>query len=113
MSRLNLRTRARDFMAMAVLVTSGAAHAQVSFGDYDCGQWFTAARRPPAQAWLMGYLSGMNEANAGTAKEVLHKLNSADQAFLWVDNYCKANPLQSVSDAAKALYKELSKAPQK
>ena len=102
----------RALTAAIVVALSCAANAQVTIGDYDCGQWFTAERRQPAQAWLLGYLTGSNEPFAGSGKEPLRRLNSADQAYLWVDNYCKANPLQSVSDAGKALLRELSKAKQ-
>jgi hypothetical protein len=37
----------------------------------------------------------------------LRKLNSVDQAFLWMDYYCRANPLTNVSDGATRLYVEL------
>jgi hypothetical protein len=80
-----------------------------SFGDYDCGQWFT--RKEVARGWLLGYLSGINHVLADDKKgfDPLNKLNSADQAYLWIENYCKANPLKQLSAAGSLLYLELEK----
>lgn len=78
-----------------------------SFGDYDCGEWFT--KRNVAKAWLLGYLSGINAMAADEKKryDPLSNLNSADQAYLWIDNYCKANPLKQLNAAGQLLYLEL------
>ena len=75
-----------------------------TFGDYDCGQWFKA---PQAKTWLLGYLTGMNGALADNDFDPLAQLNSPEQAFMWMDNYCKANPLKRVSDGGDELYKAL------
>ncbi len=86
-------------------MVSTESQAMVTFGDYDCGQWFT--RKVVAQTWLLGYLSGLNVAYAKGDKDALDKANSADQIFLWMDNYCKAHPLEMVSAAGFVLYLEL------
>ena len=39
--------------------------------------------------------------------DALSKVSSADQIFLWMDNYCRANPLSNADTGAKVLYKEL------
>lgn len=80
-----------------------------TFGDYDCGEWFT--KRNVARAWLLGYLTGINFMVADEKKryDPLSNLNSADQAYLWIDNYCKANPLKQLSTAGNLLYLELQK----
>ena len=39
----------------------------------------------------------------------LNKVNSAEQIFLFVDNYCQKNPLKTVEDAGYALFSELIK----
>jgi hypothetical protein len=36
-------------------------------------------------------------------------INSANQVFLWMDNYCKTNPLKTVGDGGWVLFKELRK----
>lgn len=85
--------------------------ANTSFGTPDCGQWVKTAR-PSERAWLLGYLSGMNtvwDGEGNKPADPLGKLNSADQAYLWMDNYCKANPLKNVSTGAVDLFFELVK----
>ena len=62
------------------------------------------------ELWLMGYLSGLNVQHdrAGLLpRDPLDALNSADQAFVWIDNFCKANPLQKLEGAASELFSEL------
>jgi hypothetical protein len=81
------------------------AGGPTSFGNYDCGEWFT---RPQAKAWLLGYLSGLDAAlTTETTASTLEKLNSAGQAYLWMDNYCKTNPLKMINSGAISLYLEL------
>lgn len=96
-------------VAYYLLVFMHGANAQqatvTSFGNYDCGEWFT--KRQPARIWLLGYLSGLAAGDSQAKVDVLDRLNSADQAYLWMDNYCKANPLKKVSNGAVQLYIEL------
>jgi len=100
---------------IALLITLSSvccfAQAQKIFGVVDCGQWVND--RVPAEkefnkGWLLGYLSGLNLGNPGS-KDQLLKVNSADQIFLWMDNYCRANPLQKVRLGADALFEELER----
>lgn len=59
----------------------------------------------------MGYLTGLNmmwDARRGTPGNPLNQLGSSKQAFLWMDNYCKANPLNSVADGGMDLILELA-----
>ncbi len=37
----------------------------------------------------------------------LGTLKSADQIFLWMDNWCKANPLKKVGEGGAELFVEL------
>ena len=92
-------------VVLGILTTN--ASAVTSFGNYDCGQWFT--RSSAARIWLLGYLSGLASADSTTKIDVLDRLNSADQAHLWMDNYCKNNPLKKVNEGAMELYMELSR----
>lgn len=96
-------------IGIALLLSHSLSYGMISFGSYDCGQWFV--KKEPAKAWLLGYLSGMNAmlANDKIKYDPLDKLNSAEQAFLWMDNYCKTNPLKSVFDGGVELLLELQK----
>ncbi len=57
----------------------------------------------------MGYLSGINLMVADKNKDPLDKINSAEQIFVWMDNYCRANPLKNVREGAQDLFIELQK----
>lgn len=86
------------------------AQSQTMFGRYDCGEWTKGVNRYAAERWLSGYLSGLNTAHgfAGMEpKDPLGDLNSLDQAIVWVDNFCKSNPLKGLHQAGYALYVEL------
>ena len=99
---------AKAIRISVALLLSGVvcnATAGVAMGKYDCGEWFVS---PVAKYWLGGYLSGLNAANIYPGKDPLSKLNSAEQMSLWMDNYCRANPLKTVGEGANALYQELA-----
>jgi hypothetical protein len=59
------------------------------------------------KAWLVGYVSGLNSAIAAPKENPLDRINSIEQIYLWMDNFCKKNPLQTVRDGGNALYREL------
>jgi hypothetical protein len=73
-----------------------------------CGQW-VQQRNPDGRTaevyrfWLLGYVSGLAVAS-GT-----DKLKSTDSASieLWMDNYCRANPLKYVDEGGTVLFNEL------
>jgi len=89
--------------------------ARTTFGQPDCGQWVNATQvqRLQRQFWLLGWLTGANALlDADTPKgqtkpDYLGQLNSAEQTFLFVDNYCRANPLSDVGNAADELMVDL------
>lgn len=81
------------------------------FGNTDCGQW-TAKPSATQKEWVLGMLTGMNyqhQMDGLWPVDPLNNLNSAYQAFLWVDNYCKAHPLNGVNNAVVDLFNELWK----
>jgi len=55
--------------------------------------------------WLLGYLSGV--AN-GLGVDFMRTANAAS-IELWMDNYCRNNPLDNVADGAVKLARELKK----
>jgi hypothetical protein len=42
-----------------------------------------------------------------TAKDPLERISSAEQIWIWMDNYCKTNPLEDVSTGGLVLFEEL------
>ena len=113
-----MKTHTQTILAAAALFYALTANAQTvtSFGSPDCGQW-VKLQRPADRAWLLGYLSGMNHLWASLARlnknmppagmDPLDALSSADQAYVWMDNYCQKNPLKRVSDGGNDLFFEL------
>jgi hypothetical protein len=105
----------RPILAAALLISSAAEAADFSFigtGHSSCGSW-TASRRTgqaslPEQ-WILGFLSGVGDVSASNANAVggvteRDPLNGVDAqaVWAWVDNYCRANPLDKVVRAGEA-----------
>jgi hypothetical protein len=84
--------------------------SQTMFGDVDCGVWLNK-KRMPDRAWVLGYLSGLNTMHElnGNSNNPLSKVNSAEQIYVWMDNYCQKNPLNTVGDGGFQLFIELMK----
>ena len=82
-----------------------------SIGAADCGEWVksqtTGTQKQSDRAWLLGFLSGLNQDDF--YENALSKVSSAAQIYLWMDNYCKNNPLERVSRGAHNLLYELMK----
>lgn len=84
---------------------------QTAFGNFDCGQWVTS-KNEPRKAWLLGFMTGMSLSthfSNPSFGDWLGKANSADQMFVFVDNFCQKNPLNKIESAAVELYLELRK----
>jgi hypothetical protein len=97
--------------ALIAMTVSSPVLATTSFGSMDCGQWVkNQSNNSPniqSKAWLLGYLSGLNAVEF--SENALDKINSTEQIFLWMDNYCKKNPLERVPKGAQQLMIELIK----
>lgn len=98
-------------IAVIAMTISGLVFAQgkISFGMTDCGEWVksqtTGTQKYNNRAWLLGFLSGLNQDSF--YKDALDKVSSAAQIYLWMDNYCKNNPLEKVNIGAYELFTEL------
>jgi hypothetical protein len=97
------------FAACLFLFVAGESNAVTNLGAPSCGKWTEDLAYPPyrlyRQIWLEGFLSG---AAAGTGEDVL-KVSDRQSITLWMDNYCRANPLNSVHEGGVALFVELRK----
>jgi hypothetical protein len=115
--------------ALAMLMLSAMpAHSGyvLDVGANSCGKW-TEARRvhgTPAEgtytSWIYGYLSAAAASLEGEArsavffgmndKTLIEKANilgpqsiDADAINAWMDNYCRAHPLETIADALRVL----------
>jgi hypothetical protein len=110
LARVNVMIRAA-IVAVTMLLVAGQAFAEprMTFGNglKSCGTW-TQKRQTNDDSvfvsWVVGYLSGMNldstrpDALLGT---------DFDGLMGWIDNYCRANPLQSIAIAGTVLMRQL------
>lgn len=101
--------------AIAALMTSGAlAREGIMYGagTISCGEWQQhrssgyKANSYQAQAWVDGFLSGIN--TAGDGPDFLAPKPDAVAFYAWIDNYCREKPLDALIQAAFALKKELA-----
>ncbi len=101
-------------MVSAMLVIFAAqAHAQnviMGAGVASCGTWTADQRAPKAsnrsiqgEQWVLGFLSSAAMSyDIDPLKDV-----DADGVWAWFDNYCQANPLTSITQAAVAFLHEV------
>ena len=107
-TRCSLYSVAASLVLLLVLCSSAATGVVLRGGSSSCGQWVQDRRadgkpEDSSRFWLMGYMSGLAR---GTDKDILKDTDSAS-IILWMENYCRANPLKSVADGADVLFNEL------
>jgi hypothetical protein len=97
------------FSLSLILAASGAyADTPVTImGQPSCGEWVAQKKLQwnniRNQSWLAGYLSGLSVAyNADVLKRP-----DLESLALWMENFCKANPLVPVSTGGTILFEDL------
>jgi hypothetical protein len=104
-------TRSLIALAVAVLAisVSRADAGVVIEGQVDCGLW-VKARTGGSAGYLEHYLIGLlNGMVMGTGIEFWRAGGvpvSREQVFLWMDNYCRSEPLSYVTGGAVLLMDE-------
>ena len=112
-----MRIRATAAIATVLLCAaiSDPAHAAdpggfeaYGAGLLSCGKWLAARKGNnwyENGQWVFGWVSAAGNYN------VQGSLRHSDSLALaaWVDNYCRANPLNTIAQASAALVDELSK----
>ncbi len=96
---------------IATVGTMAAAQGVNLKGKADCADWVTsrASGDTNYESFLLGLLNGwslgsLTEFWVGPRGEL-----SAEQVYLWMDNYCQANPLSIVVTGAGTLFNEVTK----
>jgi hypothetical protein len=105
-------------LGMALVLADAGAQGVGIRGGPSCGTWVNAESNHKntreginfGRTWVIGYLSGLASA---TGKDFWGRQNinllSNDSVFLWIDNYCRSNPLKNLDDAAIILFAERTK----
>jgi hypothetical protein len=101
------------FIAVVAACLSSAvtdADAVIVGGARSCGSWMESHNSGEsswtgiaAESWVMGYLSGLA---VGKNKNFLDGIDSSS-LYLWITNYCRANPLDNTATASELLGNEL------
>lgn len=64
-----------------------------------CGSWLAERRNNIAlEAWVLGFLSGIGYIGPDDPLRGLDR----NAVSYWIDNYCRANPMANIDDAAAA-----------
>jgi hypothetical protein len=92
---------------------SANSNALSVYGGDSCGKWVKDRAEPNQptlnavidEKWLIGFISGIV---AGTNVDFL-KQTDPDSIYLWMDNYCKKNPLSTTLEGGEVLAIELTK----
>jgi len=105
----------RQLVLRAVLAaTVGVAEfaeAQVELKFFvNCADWVTLRKQDaaPYEGLLVGVLNGLSIGRNTEFWERPGQAISAEQSFLWMDNFCQANPLKSIFDGAYRLFNEVT-----
>jgi len=99
-----------DVCAEAAAADGSGTYTVLSFGTRSCSQVIAdhqedGERRLANSTWVGGYLTAVNryvvkgkDVSAGT---------DADGRMLWIVNFCRSNPLETLEQATSALVVEL------
>lgn len=119
----------RVFLLTSTIVIAASQSAfgafQMGAGTARCGEWTRlrtfsdrqighakeVAALNQVQAWVDGFVSGINA--EGERTDFLSSKPQSDALYAVVDSHCKASPLDTVSDATMELVKELKKRAQR
>jgi hypothetical protein len=100
-------------LALVATMWTSVVDAQVNvMGSPDCAEWAQENKnklnRTYDETWLSAYLSGLAIGSGTEFWKREETMLSIEQVYLWIDNYCRANPLENVSDGAMTLFLEVT-----
>jgi hypothetical protein len=103
------------FLAGCLLSFNLFASTVEIMGSRSCGKWTEEKRLAKStkemnkipvlitRSWFLGFLSG----RADESGRNFLKGTDSDSIFLWLDNYCQANPTMELNKAGDDLAREL------
>lgn len=106
-------TPVRAIAVVGLLLLSLAADAAMVLGpgSASCVTWNGDRQRNEShsqlnQAWVLGFVTSYNLYKSASQSSAPRPMDSRGM-MVWIDNYCDANPLKDISDAAQALIEDL------
>ena len=102
------------FAVLLIVATISTAQAEqreprTLFGPlgFSCDKWINApedtGERAQLRMWMLGYLSGLN---TESSTDFLQD-RDVDGLLVWIDNYCRRNPLHPMPRAIQEFVQEL------
>ena len=94
-------------LTFTLTATEAVGYNRLGAGTASCGAWTafrregsTSTRALSSEQWVLGFIDGITEESGDT----LDPFNGveAENVWEWIDNYCQANPLKSIAEAASA-----------
>ena len=110
-----LRAYRRIIAASAIALAPNAFASETAvalhgFAQSSCGAWAATASRPAERQvilyWFRGFVSGVNYADSAH-QITLDRMPDNDTLSLYIDKYCRDNPLNGFEPAAFGLVKGL------
>jgi hypothetical protein len=105
---VNKKTLIATLVLLYFGLAAQSAQAVETIGSRSCGFWISSKGKIEGtqnQTWFIGFLSGIA---VESDKDFLHGTDN-ESLFLWLDNYCTKNPLQSITGGGYKLFLELAK----
>ncbi len=99
------------FLSCFLLPINIQAQSKTTYGVVDCGSWLNKSNQAlelSNNSWVLGYLTAMNMSGK-YPKNFLEKIKSANQIFVYLDNFCQKFPLENVVIGSGVLINELLK----
>ncbi len=105
--------------ALALVSTCAwsSEYTNIGEGTNSCGSFISDKKEGGHRLglnyqWMSGYITGVNNRRAIADPNKESNLGSgldSESMLLWLENYCRANPLNNLENAAGALVSELIK----
>lgn len=114
-----MRTILRALFTFLVVATSSVLAQDkpisiLSYEDTSCGAWAQSAAdkwgRAQYLSWFRGFVSGHNFGNRDNQVH-LERMPNEQTLYLYIDKYCRDNPLNPFVSAAFKLVEELRERP--
>jgi hypothetical protein len=98
---------------LAITLTQANANTQLGYGLTSCNQYNQVRQQSPAiepiiDAWVLGYLSGINYIIHTTKGVDLLAEENAENISRFIKGYCSANPRKTVTEATNEYWFNLS-----
>jgi hypothetical protein len=114
-AEVTMKTILRALFTLLVIATSSVLAQDkpvsiLSYEDTSCGAWSQSADVEWARAqyvsWFRGFVSGYNFGNSDNQVH-LERMPNKQTLYLYIDKYCRDNPLNPFVSAAFKLVEEL------